>query len=100
MRDAGVQMAVASDCNPWLVAMTSLLLAMNMAATLFGMTPTETLRGVTTNAARALGEAKIGRIEAGWRRGPHRLGCHRPGGADLSHWRRPAFMRIFGGQTC
>lgn len=100
MRDAGVQMAVASDCNPGSSPMTSLLLAMNMAATLFGMTPTETLRGVTTNAARALGEAKIGRIEAG---------CV----ADLTVWDvidpaeltyriggAPAFMRIFGGQTC
>lgn len=100
MRDAGVPMAVASDCNPGSSPMTSLLLAMNMAATLFGMTPTETLRGVTTNAARALGEAKIGRIEPGciadfavWDvTDPAEL-TYRIGGA-------PAFMRIFGGQTC
>lgn len=100
MRDAGVPMAVASDCNPGSSPMTSLLLAMNMAATLFGMTPTETLRGVTTNAARALGEAKIGRIETGcvadlavWDvTDPAEL-TYRIGGA-------PAFMRIFGGKTC
>jgi imidazolonepropionase len=48
-------MAIATDCNPGSSPMTSLLLAMNMAATLFQMTVAECLAGVTREAARALG---------------------------------------------
>ncbi len=55
LRDAGVPIAVSTDCNPGSSPLTSLLLAMNMAATLFGLTVTECLSGVTRNAARALG---------------------------------------------
>jgi imidazolonepropionase len=47
--------------------MTSLLLAMNMACTLWRMTPLEALRGCTANAARALGRRDIGTLEAGKR---------------------------------
>lgn len=100
LREAGVPMAVASDCNPGSSPMTSLLLAMNMAATLFEMTPAEALRGVTANAAKALGEPNLGRIEEG---------C----AADLAVWDvtdpaeltyriggAPNFMRLFGGIPC
>lgn len=73
LRDAGVPMAVASDCNPGSSPMTSLLLAMNMACTLFRMTPEEALAGATRNAARALGFADRGTIAAGSR-------------ADLAIW--------------
>lgn len=66
LRRSGVPMAVASDYNPGSSPMTSLLLAMNMAATLFGMTPSETLRGVTVNAARALGDKTSGQIATGY----------------------------------
>jgi imidazolonepropionase len=55
LRNAGVPMAVATDCNPGSSPLTSLLLAMNMAATFFGMTVAECLTGVTREAARALG---------------------------------------------
>jgi imidazolonepropionase len=48
-------MAVATDCNPGSSPLGSLLLAMNMACTLFGLTPEEALAGTTRNAARALG---------------------------------------------
>lgn len=66
LRRHGVPLAVATDCNPGTSPMTSLLLAMNMAATLFRMTPQECLAGVTRNAARALGiEAETGSLEAG-----------------------------------
>ncbi len=66
LRDAGVPMAVASDCNPGTSPMTSLLLSMNMACTLFRLTPLEALQGVTINAAKALGLAKeIGSLEVG-----------------------------------
>jgi imidazolonepropionase len=65
-RRVGLKMAVATDCNPGTSPLTSLLLAMNMAATLFRMTVEECLAGVTREAARALGLApEIGALEAG-----------------------------------
>ena len=58
-------MAVATDCNPGTSPLTSLLLTMNMAATLFGMTVEECLAGVTREAARALGLlGETGTLEA------------------------------------
>ena len=66
LRRHGVAMAVASDCNPGTSPLTSLLLAMNMAATLFRLTPEEALAGVTREAARALGRlGEAGTLEAG-----------------------------------
>ena len=67
LRAAGVPMAVATDLNPGSSPMASLTLAMNMACTLFRLTPEETLLGTTANAARALGLADRGRIAAGLR---------------------------------
>jgi imidazolonepropionase len=65
-RLAGTQMAIATDSNPGSSPLTSLLLAMNMAATLFRMTVEECLLGVTRNAARALGRLDdIGTLEVG-----------------------------------
>ena len=65
-RKHGARMALATDCNPGSAPLTSLLLTMNMAATLFRMTVDECLRGVTVEAARALGRfAEIGTLEAG-----------------------------------
>jgi imidazolonepropionase len=54
-RRSGTRMAIATDCNPGSSPLTSLLLAMNMAATLFRMTVAECLAGVTREAAHALG---------------------------------------------
>ena len=66
MRKHRVPMAVATDSNPGTSPMTSLLLALNMAATLFGLTVDECLAGATRNAARALGVAgETGTLEAG-----------------------------------
>lgn len=66
LRRAGVPMALATDCNPGTAPLTSLLLAMNMGATLFRLTVAECLAGVTRNAARALGlDDRIGTLEAG-----------------------------------
>lgn len=66
LRAAGVPMAVATDCNPGTSPMTSLLLAMNMACTLWRLTPQEALAGCTINAARALGlQQQIGTLEVG-----------------------------------
>jgi imidazolonepropionase len=68
LRAAGVSMAVATDCNPGTSPMTSILLAMNMACTLWRLTPQEALAGCTVHAARALGrEHAIGTLEVGKR---------------------------------
>ena len=66
MRKRRLPMAVATDSNPGTSPMTSILLALNMAATLFGLTVDECLAGATRNAARALGLAgETGTLEAG-----------------------------------
>ena len=66
LRAAGVPIALATDCNPGTAPLTSLLLAMNMAATLFRLTVDECLAGVTREAARALGlSAETGTLEVG-----------------------------------
>jgi imidazolonepropionase len=67
LRAAGVPMAVATDCNPGSSPMTSLPLAMNMACTLFRMTPEEALLGTTAHAARALGLSDRGTLAPGQR---------------------------------
>lgn len=80
LRAAGVPLALATDCNPGTSPLTSLLLAMNMGATLFRLTVDECIAGVTRNAARALGRAhETGSLTAG-------LSC------DLAIWNieRPA----------
>ena len=80
LREAGVAIAVATDSNPGTSPCTSILLALNMACTLFGMTPEEALSGATRQAARALGILDdVGTLEVGKR-------------ADLALWRieRPA----------
>ncbi|PZU45010.1 MAG: imidazolonepropionase [Sphingomonas sp.] len=65
-RAAGVPIALATDCNPGTSPLTSPLLVLNMAATLFRLTVEEALRGLTVNAARALGlSGQIGTLEPG-----------------------------------
>jgi len=91
LREAGVQIAVATDCNPGTSPCSSLLTAMNMACTLFGLTPEEALSGATRNAARALGiQNDVGTIATGMR-------------ADLAFWRieRPAELAYgLGANPC
>jgi len=66
LRKHKVPIAIATDCNPGTSPLLSPTLAMNMACTLFGLTPEEAIAGMTTNAARALGLAhSIGSIAAG-----------------------------------
>jgi imidazolonepropionase len=80
LREADVALAVATDSNPGSSPCTSILLALNMACTLFGLTPEEALCGATRQAARALGALDdIGTLEVGKR-------------ADIALWRieRPA----------
>ena len=93
-------MAVATDANPGTSPLTSILMAMNMACTLFRLTPDEALRGITEHAARALGLADCGRLAPGLR-------------ADLAVWDvqepaelayrigfNPLFTRYFEGKEC
>jgi imidazolonepropionase len=84
LRAAQVPMAVATDCNPGTSPMTSLLLAMNMACTLWRLTPQEALAGTTIIAARALGrQADIGSLALGKRADFALWDIARP--ADLSY---------------
>lgn len=66
LRAAGVKIALSTDCNPGTSPLTSLLLTLNMGATLFGLTVEECLAGATREAARALGlSGETGTLEAG-----------------------------------
>jgi len=66
LRELGIPIAIATDCNPGTSPLVSPLLAMNLACTIFRMTPEEALRGFTVNAARALGLADtIGSLAPG-----------------------------------
>jgi imidazolonepropionase len=99
LRDHNVRIAIATDCNPGTSPLLSPTLAMNMACTLFGLTPEEALAGMTVHAARALGlEQTIGTISVGK-------------AADLCVWRLESLSelaywiglpgperRIYGGQ--
>jgi len=67
LRDAGVPIAIATDHNPGSSPTLSLLLMLNMACTLFRLTPEEAWRGVTVNAARALGLGDRGSLQPGQR---------------------------------
>jgi imidazolonepropionase len=67
LRAHRVRIAIATDCNPGTSPATSLLLMMNMACTLFGLTPEEALAGATRNGARALGLADRGTLAVGQR---------------------------------
>lgn len=99
-RAQGVPMAVATDLNPGSSPLNSLLLAMNMACTLFRLTPNEALAGCTCHAARALGLSDAGHIAPGMR-------------ADLAVWNvesaaelayrigfNPLHQRYFEGRPC
>jgi len=91
LREHGVPIAIATDCNPGTSPCTSLLLMVNMACTFLGFTPAEALAAVTRNAAKALGiESEIGRLAPGQR-------------ADLALWdiARPAELAYaFGANPC
>ena len=84
LRAAKVPIAIATDCNPGTSPMTSILLAMNMACTLFKMTPLEALQGTTRHAAKALGVAHwVGQLALGLKADFALWQVDRP--ADLSY---------------
>ncbi len=84
LRAARVPMAVATDLNPGTSPLRSLRVAMNMACTLFGLTPLEALRGVTVHAARALALTGRGRLATGLRADLVLWDAATP--AELSYW--------------
>jgi imidazolonepropionase len=90
-RAHGVPIAVATDVNPGTSPVLSLRQAMNMACTLFRMTPEEALRGATVHAARALGLGDRGTLEAGKRADFVVWNIEHP--AELSYWIGGAFAR-------
>jgi len=98
-RQAGTAMALATDSNPGSSPVTSLLLVMNMACTLFRMTPAEALAGVTRNGARALGLTDIGEIRSGFRADLAAWDVEHP--AELSYRAgfNPLFHSWFGGRA-
>jgi imidazolonepropionase len=100
LRAAGVPMAVATDMNPGSSPMTSLPLAMNMACTLFRMTPEEALAGATVHAARALGLSDRGALAASLRADLAVWDADTP--AELSYriGATPLFARYHGGCRC
>ena len=99
LREAGVAMAVATDCNPGSSPLTSLLTAMNMACTLFELTPAEALDGVTRHAARALGLGdRVGRIEVGYRADLVLWDAERPAELSYAIGLNPCRDVLFGGR--
>lgn len=98
MRARGIPMAVATDLNPGTSPARSLLLMLNMACTLFRLTPAEALAGATRNAAKALGLAdEIGTLEPGKACDLAIWEVERP--AELAYWLggSPCVGRVMGG---
>ncbi len=83
LRKAGVPIAIATDLNPGSSPVHSILTTMNMACVLFGLTPEEALRGVTVNAAKALGLSDRGVITPGMKADIALWDAERPG--DLAY---------------
>jgi imidazolonepropionase len=101
LRQHQIPMAVASDVNPGTSPFSNLNLMMNMACTLFGLTPQESLRGVTCHAAQALGlAADRGIVRVGLRADLAIWHTEHP--ADLSYQVGPAhlYARVVNGTWC
>jgi imidazolonepropionase len=84
LRKHAVPMAIATDCNPGTSPLLSLRLAAGMGCTLFRLTPEEALRGVTVNAARALGLADRGTLAVDQRADLVVWNARQP--AELCYW--------------
>ncbi|QEZ47644.1 imidazolonepropionase [Cupriavidus oxalaticus] len=100
LRQYGVPMAISTDHNPGTSPVTSLLLMMNMACTLFRLTVPEALAGVTMHAARALGASdRHGKLEAG--RGADFVLWRVDSPAELAYWfgRNPAATVVRQGRV-
>jgi len=99
LREHGVPIAIATDCNPGTSPLLSLRLAANMACTLFRLTPEEALRGVTAHAARALGLHDRGSLAVGQRADLVVWHARQP--AELCYWIGGQLVRevIVGGES-
>lgn len=99
LREAGVPMAVSTDHNPGTSPTLSLLLMLNMACTLFRLTPEEALRGVTVNAAKALGLNDRGHLALGQRADFCVWGINHPNELSYYFGRNPLLRRVRGGKA-
>jgi imidazolonepropionase len=99
LRAAGVPIAIATDHNPGSSPALSLVLMLNMACTLFRLTPEEAFAGVTVQAARALGLADRGRLVAGQRADLTVWDAEHPRELAYRFGVNPCRQRIFAGQT-
>jgi imidazolonepropionase len=97
LRDAGVPIALATDHNPGSSPTLSLLLMLNMACTLFRLTPEEAFAGVTCHAARALGLADRGRLAPGLRADLAVFDATHPRELCYRFGANPCRQRIVGG---
>nr|WP_231710274.1 imidazolonepropionase [Roseibium limicola] len=97
LRKHDVSIALATDCNPGSSPLTSLLLTLNMACTLFRMTPEEALAGVTREAAKALGLADCGTLREGLRADIAIWDLQTPAELAYRIGFNPLQERIFGG---
>ncbi|MGM9490148.1 imidazolonepropionase [Ideonella sp. YS5] len=100
LRKAGVPIAIATDHNPGTSPTLSLLLMLNMACTLFRLTPEEALAGVTRHAAQALGlGASHGQLRAGWRADFAVWAAEHPNELAYRFGHNPCTAVVAGGQT-
>ncbi|MBX9613781.1 MAG: imidazolonepropionase [Burkholderiales bacterium] len=97
LREHGVAMAVSTDSNPGTSPCTSLLLMLNMACTLFHLTPEEALAGVTRHAARALGLPDRGQLAAGLRADFVLWQAQHPAELSYAIGANPRLHTVFGG---
>jgi len=100
LRECGVPVAIASDCNPGSSPFASLQLMLNMACVLFGLTPEEALAGATRNAARALGlESQIGTLAVGKRADFVVWNVEHPAQLAAQFGPNPCYRVVAGGET-
>jgi imidazolonepropionase len=99
LREAGVPIALATDHNPGTSPVLSPLLMLNMACTLFRLTPEESLRGMTVQAALALGLADRGRLAAGLRADFCVWDVEHPRELAYYFGRNPLLQRVCGGKS-
>ncbi len=91
-------MALATDANPGSSPLTSILIAMNMSCTLFGLTPAEALAGTTRNAAKALGLDDTGILRSGMRADLALWDVEQPAELAYRIGLNPLYLRLFAGQ--